>query len=441
MKNERTKRVLIACTFACLVFAMTGALSSRPAAAASIKVKKEAALRVGEESVLKIESGSKDSIRYDIKKVAIKATKGRYFAKAKAKIQGRAGYLHTSELTISGLKKGKTVLRLMITGKEAKVKKKSNKISKYGKKFSCEKTITIDVKDPCSVTPDIVTYDPEARQNGIDSEGNYHLYLERGNDRFLLKDESRNVKSVTVTSSDEEVLCAEVDEEGAVAVSPRKPGNVTLTISLTLVYPYQASRRANITLNVSIEKGPGITSPEGAYTSWDELVEKELIKVNNDTIIGASKDALIGDLEIPEGIAAIGEQAFYEMEGLTSVTMPDTVITIGKWAFGSCASLVSVRLSRWIKSISSNAFTDCVLLSDIALPDELLAIGGGAFRNCESLTSITIPESVELIGDHCFKGTGITEIVVPETVTTIGEGAFDGIKEVIFSSSLPTELS
>jgi hypothetical protein len=42
---------------------------------------------------------------------------------------------------------------------------------------------------------------------------------------------------------------------------------------------------------------------------------------------------------IPEGVTSIGDKAFYDCSGLTSVTIPEGVTSIGKGAFDRCRGL------------------------------------------------------------------------------------------------------
>ena len=88
---------------------------------------------------------------------------------------------------------------------------------------------------------------------------------------------------------------------------------------------------------------------------------------------------LQGELVIPEGTNKIGDHAFYNCDGLTSITIPDSVTSIGDHAFSGCRGLTS-----------------------ITIPDSVTSIGYRAFYGCSGLTSITIPDSVERIGEHAF---------------------------------------
>ena len=205
-----------------------------------------------------------------------------------------------------------------------------------------------------------------------------------------------------------------------------------------------------------------------------------------------------GSVVIPESVSyngkvysitSIGDGAFSDCSGLTSITIPNSVTSIGSSAFHSCSGLTSVEIPNSVTSIGNYAFYGCSNLktvinlsnltfsqgssdygyvayyankvinahggdvvgdfvfstvddkhtlsgysgnaSEIILPDnykgENYAIGGNVFKNNSSITSIVIPSSVTSIGYSAFSGcTKLTSIVIPNSVTSIGSSAFSG---------------
>ena len=190
-----------------------------------------------------------------------------------------------------------------------------------------------------------------------------------------------------------------------------------------------------------------------------------------------------GSVVIPENVTyngttysvtSIGEWAFQDCDGLTSITIPNSVTSIGEWAFSGCSGLTSITIPNSVTSIGGGAFYGCTGLKSITIPNSVTSIGndafsgtawynnqpdgvvyagkvlyrykgtmpsntsitikdgtlgivGGAFEDCTGLTNITIPNSVTSIGFGAFYGcTGLTSIVIPNSVTSIGIYAFSG---------------
>ena len=125
------------------------------------------------------------------------------------------------------------------------------------------------------------------------------------------------------------------------------------------------------------------------------------------------------------GVTSIGDYAFQDCCGLTSIDIPDSVTSIGIGAFYNCSGLTSIDIPDSVTSVGYSAFKGCSGLTSIVIPDSVTSIGGGAFENCSGLTSIVIPDSVTSIGDYAFSHcSGLTSITIPNNVTSIGEFAF-----------------
>ena len=121
-----------------------------------------------------------------------------------------------------------------------------------------------------------------------------------------------------------------------------------------------------------------------------------IIRTADDTLILGCKGTVI-----PEGVTAIGYEAFSACSGLASITIPNGVTNIEGSAFYNCSGLTSVTIPNSVKRIGSYAFFGCSGLSSVTIPNGVTSIEYSAF--CRSgLKSITIPDSVTILGEYAF---------------------------------------
>jgi hypothetical protein len=209
---------------------------------------------------------------------------------------------------------------------------------------------------------------------------------------------------------------------------------------------------------VKIEKGafshcPGLTSITVAAGNARYSSEDGVLFNKNKTLLiqhpagkqGASYTipngvAKIGDIAfenrtgltsvtIPNSVTSIGDSAFKGCDGLTSVTIPNGVASIGEEAFSSCSSLTSATIPNSVTSIGERAFWRCLSLTSITLPNNLTKIEEGTFMYCTGLTSVAIPDGVKSIGRAAFSYCdGLTSVTIPNSVTSLGTRLFEGIE-------------
>ena len=165
-----------------------------------------------------------------------------------------------------------------------------------------------------------------------------------------------------------------------------------------------------------------------------------------------------GKLEQEDCFTRIPDYAFYYSESgsyspedehtsnMTSITLPKTIRSIGKNAF-TRSSLVRCNFSEYSEliSIGESAFYQCYGLTSINIPSGVTSISTMAFYYCTSLTSINIPSSVTSIGGSAFANcSGLTSIDIPDSVTRIDGNAFyncSGLISIIVSAITPPILN
>ena len=146
-------------------------------------------------------------------------------------------------------------------------------------------------------------------------------------------------------------------------------------------------------------------------------------------------------LILPSNVTSIGYSAFYGCIRLTSLTLPSSVTSIGSSAFEGCRSLTSLILPSSVTSIGSSAFYGCSGLTSLTLPSSVTSIDGRAFYGCSSLFGLTLPSSVTSIGSSAFEACyGLFSLTLPSSVTEIGESAFRGCRSLA-SLTLPSSVT
>ncbi len=155
---------------------------------------------------------------------------------------------------------------------------------------------------------------------------------------------------------------------------------------------------------------------------------------NNIVIPGKTSDGFT--------ITSIGDNAFYGLDLLKSVSLYENITRVGKGAFSHCNNLREVYFSEGLTTIEGNpysydsdtgygAFSHCIKLANIYIPSTVTSIGNYAFYGCSQLKQLMIRPSDDYemsIGNGAFARTVIAgRMTLPAKVKNIGKGAFQGL--------------
>jgi hypothetical protein len=192
---------------------------------------------------------------------------------------------------------------------------------------------------------------------------------------------------------------------------------------------------------------------------------------NSDQVVGK---LAFGNLVVDGQITVLGGSCFYQLPGLSSISLPQGLQTIGEQAFSGCGDLTGVlSIPTDVDSIGTEAFAGCnfsdvnlngnanfhfadnvgdakillpvgtqsydysstsaqisgkLAIGELGIPDDAppFAIGVSAFDGCTGLSGeLVIPDNVTSIGNFAFKSCeNITALSFEEGVQTVGRQAF-----------------
>lgn len=88
--------------------------------------------------------------------------------------------------------------------------------------------------------------------------------------------------------------------------------------------------------------------------------------------ISYAKHVYVNDEELVnlviQGVTLINDFAFYNCQGIETVTIPSSVETIGEFAFQNCINIKSILIGNGVKCIKQHAFSHCYKLEQLILP-------------------------------------------------------------------------
>jgi hypothetical protein len=164
--------------------------------------------------------------------------------------------------------------------------------------------------------------------------------------------------------------------------------------------------------------------------NWDsdgdsELSEDEAAAVTDlgEVFMGNTEITSFNELQFFTGLTTIGDSAFSDCSGLTSITISNSVTSIGEWSFAGCSGL-----------------------SSIVIPANVTSIGDGAFSQIENLTSVTVDMTSPITIQDCFDNRANATLYVPAGSKAAYEAAdywkeFKEIVEMESEEVMPTDIS
>ena len=161
--------------------------------------------------------------------------------------------------------------------------------------------------------------------------------------------------------------------------------------------------------------------------NFSQLVTEELVlgnvytiaslSLNNVKFLQRNKDYYISGIGINTTTQGVINENDYnsliQKTDIKEINIPETITSIGEDAFKDCTNLTSINFigESKVESIGANAFLNTGI-SEINIPETITEISEGAFKDCTNLTSINFigEVKIESIGDNAFLNTGISSL-------------------------------
>lgn len=124
---------------------------------------------------------------------------------------------------------------------------------------------------------------------------------------------------------------------------------------------------------------------KGAVVTWASLTEPSY---SGKITIPAEVTFRMETLKVKQ----IDSYAFFNCQGITSVTLPEGITAIGDQAFSHCYAMTSVNLPQTLTRIGDYAFEFCEDMTSITLPKSLTSLGYSVFQECRGLQEIAVDE-------------------------------------------------
>lgn len=306
----------------------------------------------------------------------------------------------------------------------------------------------------------------------------YAKWIEASNVNVINVKYGNVTKKVFIDKSVTSVDSLEFDLENYVLEEWQDESGKALTFPLTVVN--------NMTV-VAKYYSDGLVVRRGILTGYTGLSTEVIIPSSLDgteiTTIGngecpfegSANFANITKIVLPEGVTAIGDNAFAGLASLTEVVLPASLASLGKDVFYGCTALTKLDLSgnttypyengvlydstkttilkfigsaeelviaSSIKEIASNAFA-YAKIDKLVVPSTVETIGAYAFSNCEVKELVYAP-SINNVAEYSFKDcTSLVSVELGENITSIGTFAFSGctsLEEVKLASGASSKI-
>jgi hypothetical protein len=219
---------------------------------------------------------------------------------------------------------------------------------------------------------------------------------------------------------------------GGAAGSYTIPSNATTIVSAAFEY---STGVTNVTIGTNVSSigtfafydCPNLTAISVNATNAFFSSTNGILFDKNKTTLIQYPIAIGGSYLVPSTVVNIGDGAFGDAFGLTSIVIPNSVTNIAQHAFYGCLTLSGVFLGNSVKTIGPNAFFYCSNLTDVVFPASLTSLGQYAFGGCLNLSGVCFSGNQPADGGSVFYSDPALSTILYVTGRTGWGATYDGI--------------
>jgi hypothetical protein len=210
------------------------------------------------------------------------------------------------------------------------------------------------------------------------------------------------------------------------------PNGVTTIVSASFEY---ATGVTNVTIGTNVSSiglfafydCPNLTAISVNATNAYYSSTNGILFDKNKTMLIQYPSGLGGSYIVPGTVANVGDGAFGDAFGLTSIVIPNSVTNIGQQAFYSCEGLASLTIGSGVGTIGQLAFFFCPALTHVVFPASVTNLGFEAFAGCQNLTNVCFEGNQPMDGGSVFYFDNALSTILHVNGTTGWGVAYDGI--------------
>ena len=171
----------------------------------------------------------------------------------------------------------------------------------------------------------------------------------------------------------------------------------------------------NVVTSSTLDCAGAVVIPEGVTSIGNNAFNR-----NSNT---AAERLRITSVTFSNSVTSIGQQAFYNVQGIQTLVIPGSVTTLDTFAFAAMGGLTSVTLNEGLTTIGNRAFV-ATNFTRLVIPNSVTTITAEAFFN-NKIEVLSIGSGVTSIPDKAFSSSSrLKYLTIPNGVTSLGANAF-----------------